>query len=146
MTVVVQRGQAARPATKGSLRGWSPLLIAAVGMGTYALFLVVPFRAAGLHHLPLTEVTGGGFDPKDLWPRAEGVVLPVVFGLGGLAALILAPIGALTSALLATGLLVRDWAHRSSRLPLAAGLLAGIASLAYLSTDQATALGVWFLD
>jgi hypothetical protein len=51
-----------------------PLALAGSAAAAIVLFLLLPFVAAGLHHLPLAEVASGAHDPKESasslgWPR-----------------------------------------------------------------------------
>jgi hypothetical protein len=44
------------------------MLIVALSVAPYVLFVVLPYFVNDLHRLPLTEVSSGRHDPKDLWP------------------------------------------------------------------------------
>jgi hypothetical protein len=56
----------------------------------YVVGELLPYFVNGLHHLRLSEVASGRYDPKGLWP--QGVVAGPV-QLAGLLSLVLTPVG-----------------------------------------------------
>lgn len=103
-------------------------------------------RDAHDHHYPLHEVAGGAHDPKDLWPRNQGLPLDALFTFGGLAAVVLAPLVAAGTVFCAAGWLLRDWSVRGRRGRLLVRLAVSVAATAWLLAPSTTALSAWFLD
>jgi hypothetical protein len=89
-----------------------PFTVALTAALALAVFVVLPFYANGLQHLPLEEVSGGAHDPKDLWPVTGGSALAGLFRLAGMLTLVTAPFVAVGCALHG-GYAV--WRHRADR-------------------------------
>lgn len=81
---------AATPTTRRS-RAWIPLVLAIGSAAAYAVFFALPFYVNDLDRYPLAEVAYGMPDPMTQWPHADGGIVCMIFGLGSLATLGVAP-------------------------------------------------------
>jgi hypothetical protein len=131
-------------------RTWRPVLAltvaAVVVVVPYLAGILLPFYVNGLDELPLSEVTSGRYDPKDLWPQGP---IGGLTQLAGFFALALTPLGlvliGVTSAALACSKMMR---RTSPAVVLALLLLtiACVAALTWLLGPTAAALATWRLD
>ena len=125
---------------------WMPFAVALTAALALAVFILLPFYANGLHHLPLDEVAGGAHDPKDLWPVAGGSAFAGLFRLCGMLTLVTAPFVAVGCALYGGYAVWRHRADRSRWLPDALTVALGVGVLGWLATPTARAIGTWFMD
>lgn len=125
---------------------WLPAVASALAGAGLALFLIWPFYANGLHHLPGGEVAGGGHDPKDLWPLTDDSWVARVFRVGSLLSVLFGPWVAVGAGLVGAYAAVRDRAERSRWFP---GAVAGVIALGvvgWLLSPSAAVIFAWYLD
>ena len=137
-----------RTAVTASTRipSWMPFTVALTAALALAVFVVLPFYANGLQHLPLEEVSGGAHDPKDLWPVTGGSALAGLFRLAGMLTLVTAPFVAVGCALHGGYAVWRHRADRSRWVPHALAVALGGGVLGWLATPTARAISTWFMD
>lgn len=139
---------AARPRTDRDWRmvGWLTAF-AVLATLPYLAGVLLPFYVNGLHHLPLDEVAGGRYDPKDLWPQGFVGGLAQVAGFVSLALtpIGLAFLGIWSAAVGILGLVTGD-VRRTAAAALI--LLAGACALglAWFLGDTSAALTTWRMD
>lgn len=127
-------------------RGWRQLLLALGCAAAYGVFLVLPYYVNNLDSFPLEDVAGGYHDPKDLWPL-DTALGGIVFGVGGLMAVLFGPyvtLGALSWALV--GLWrdrAADWRFRGTSL---VAVVVAVGTLIWLVLPFGAALVKWRLD
>lgn len=146
MTETIARVPAATATRARTAITWLPLGVALLAALGFVVFLVWPYYANGLHHLPLDEVAGGGHDPKDLWPMREVSGTAVAFRIGGMLTVLFGPWVALGAGLFGAYAAVR---HRQDRTRWVPGALAGVVMigvLAWLMSPIGSALVSWWLD
>jgi hypothetical protein len=127
------------------------VLVAAVPLAAYGSGVLLPYYVNDLDALPLDDVAGGAYDPKDLWPsgtwwgpwlRLLGILVgsaaPSALLLTGLAATVYAVRGALFSA-------------RRRRAPVMVAALVALAVACWWGATwflgpTAAALSAWVMD
>lgn len=128
------------------MTAWMPLALAGSAAAAIALFLLLPFVAGGLHHLPLAEVASGAHDPKDLWPVAGGSALGGLFHLGGFLTLIGAPFLAVAAGISAAYAAWRDRADPSRLAIQGLAVVVVVGVIAWLASPMGGAVTTWFMD
>lgn len=129
-------------------RVWPPVVALLLLAGGYALFVVAPYYANGLHHEPLADVAAGYHDPKDLWPLREPGPFAGLVGSGGLFTVLLGP---LLVPVVPVWAAVSTWSGRRTltaarRWVLGVVVVAGAALAAWVYSPFGQALAAWKLD
>lgn len=140
---VVQDSTTVVPGVPG--RGWVALGVGMVAVLSFVLFLGVPYYVNDLHQYSLAETSGGGHDPKDLWPLAADGPLAFGFSLGGALTVTLGPVLLIGAGIWALVMAIAEWraldnAGRGVRLATVA-----LAAL-WLSSPFVQALTTWYTD
>lgn len=125
-------------------RTWLPLAATATGLAAFVTFLVVPYLVGGLYRFPLAQVADTRPSTDMVWPQPGGGILALVFGLGGIFALLVSPWVATIGTLVAAHDVMRP-AGRSRKIAVAA-LLIGLAFIALAASPLGRALVAWGMD
>jgi hypothetical protein len=144
------RGGAAQAASASI--GWRSIAVLTgavlVAVAAFSVGVLLPYFANGLHHLPLSELTSGAYDPTDLWPQ-NGWALPLA--LAGVFGVLLAPLVSLSAVGVAACWLALLWCRpEPQRVVKSLALLSvlvtsGAAALFWLS-GTGEALSAWWMD
>ena len=127
---------------------WMPLILLVVSGAAYGLFLVLPYYVNDLDRLPLEEVASGPHDATELWPYRGGGVLSVIWSLGSVFAVMVAPLLTLGAPLWAATVMWRDrrTLHTREWVALVMAVVIGAALIAELATPFHGALVDWWFD
>lgn len=132
--------------TPGSMRLWLGAVVFTAG--SWAIGLLLPYYANGLHREPLEAVAGGLHDPSFVWPYISGGPIAVIVSLATLVAIAISLPYLGLSALAAPAFLFvrrRDLPPTAAR-PLQAIALLSIGTMALALSPLGQALLSWQFD
>lgn len=126
-------------------RGWVALGVVVLAALSFVVFLGVPYYVNNLDQYSLAEMSGGGHDPKDLWPRTGNGPLAIAFSLGGALTIALGPVVLIGTGIWALVMAIDEW-----RALDAAGCAVRLATVAlaglWVSSPFVQALITWYMD
>jgi hypothetical protein len=138
-----ERRNGAQPARAPMVFGLIATTVLALA---YAFGVLIPFYVNDLDSLPLTEVAGGAYDPKEMWPSTSGYGGALLRTSGVLAMWLMLPV----HVPVAVAALVHLVSRRSvglGQLRLSLFILAvSVASIAVQLSPFGRALYLWALD
>ena len=128
---------------------WLPLILVMVAGTAYGLFLVVPYYVNDLDRFALSELAyGAAPDASEIWPYANGGLLSLVWVLGVMLTVGLAPFITLGAPMWAAVIMWRDRRALPVResSALAMSVLLGVVLIAELASPFHAAIIEWWLE